>query len=101
VESLDIYNVFKQKPELGYYHHLAYVIDSQNRVIGRFFGGPQRVILVNPSDVNSVKRMLRKYGSFGSLMSTTAVRREVIEPFIEKLKPLITGQDTFNVLCST
>ena len=90
-----IYDVFKQKPELGYYHHLAYVIDSQNRVIGGFFGGPQRMILVNPSDVDNVKRVLRRYGSFGSLMSTTAIRREAIEPFIDKLRLLISGPDTF------
>ena len=35
-----IHRLFSSDPNIGYYHHLAYVIDSRNDVVGRFFGDP-------------------------------------------------------------
>jgi glycosyltransferase involved in cell wall biosynthesis len=96
-----IYDLFSQKSNLGYYHHhLAYIINSQNKIVGRFFGGPREVILMDPRDVQNVRRVLSRYGIIGSLMSTTVVRRDVIEPFLDELKSLVTGQDSFMFLAA-
>ena len=45
-----------------------------------------------------IKSAVRRFGLIGSLMSVTVVRREVISPYINKLRSLITGPDTFMFL---
>ncbi len=95
-----IYDLFSHKSNLGYYHHLAYIIDSRNKVVGRLFGGPREIVLIDPRNARDVRSALLKYGVIGSLMSATAIRRDVVEPFLDKLKSLITHPDPFMFLAA-
>jgi glycosyltransferase involved in cell wall biosynthesis len=88
------------KDDVGYYHHLAYVIDGQNKLLGKSFGGPSRTIVINPRARGEVKRVLRKHGLIGSLMSATVIRRELTTEYLRLLETIVTGPDTFMFLAS-
>jgi len=96
-----VYKYIFSRDNVGYYHHLAYIIDRQNKLLGKSFGGPYKTIVLDPHDKRRVKYTLNKYGLIGSLMSTTVIRREVINnKYLGQLKKLVTGQDTFLFLAS-
>lgn len=86
------------KDDVRYYHHLAYVIDGQNKLLGKSFGGPSRTIVINPRARGEVKRVLRKHGLIGSLMSATVIRRELIIEYLRLLETIVAGPDTFMFL---
>ena len=88
------------RDDIGYYHHLAYIIDGQNKLLGKSFGGPNRAIVINPRARGEVRRVLRKHGLIGSLMSATVIRRELIIEYLRLLKTIATGPDTFMFLAS-
>lgn len=96
-----MYKYIFSRDNVGYYHHLAYIIDRQNKLLGKSFGGPNKTIVLDPHDKRLVKYTLHKYGLIGSLMSATVIRREVINnKYLSQLKKLVTGQDTFLFLAS-
>jgi hypothetical protein len=77
------------------------MIDRQNKLLGKSFGGPNKTIILDPCDKRHVKYTLHKYGLIGSLMSATVIRREVINnKYLRQLKKLVIGQDTFIFLAS-
>jgi glycosyltransferase involved in cell wall biosynthesis len=48
--------------DVCYYHHLAYIIDKQNKLLGKSFGGPSETIVINSRDKKQVKHVLNKMG---------------------------------------
>jgi glycosyltransferase involved in cell wall biosynthesis len=95
-----VYEHMYSRDDVGYYYHLAYIIDGQNKLLGKSFGGPTELIVINPRARGEVKRVLRKYGLIGSLMSATVIRRELITEYLRLLETIVAGQDTFAFLAS-
>jgi glycosyltransferase involved in cell wall biosynthesis len=95
-----LYKHVCSRGDIGYYHHLAYVIGRQNKLLGKSFGGPNRTIVIDPRARGEVKRVLRKHGLIGSLMSATVIRRELITKYLKTLETIVVGQDTFMFLAS-
>jgi len=93
-----VYEHVYNRNDVVYFHHLAYVIDGQNRLLGKSFGGPNRTVVINPRARREVRRVLRKYGLIGSLMSAAVIRRELITRYLKPLETIITGPDTFTFL---
>lgn len=95
-----VYEHVCSRDDIGYYHHLAYIIDGQNKLLGKSIGGPSRTIIINPRARGEVKRVLRKHGLIGSLMSATVIRRKLITEHLRPLETIVAGQDTFMFLAS-
>lgn len=95
-----VYKYVYGKGDVCYYHHLAYIIDKHNKLLGKSFGGPSETIVINSRDKKQVKHVLNKYGLIGSLMSATVVRKEAVVERLNQLRTLITGQDSFMFLAS-
>jgi glycosyltransferase involved in cell wall biosynthesis len=95
-----IYKYVCSRDDIGYYHHLAYMIDEKNRLLGKSTRGPTEAVTINPRDESQVKRVLRKYGVAFSLMSATIVRRELVTRYLEQLKTITISPDIFMFLAS-
>jgi len=95
-----VYKYVYGKGDVCYYHHLAYVIDKHNKLLGKSFGGPSETIVINSQNKKQVKHVLNKYGLIGSLMSATVVRKEAVVERLNQLRTLITNQDSFMFLAS-
>ncbi|WP_069807887.1 glycosyltransferase [Vulcanisaeta thermophila] len=94
-----LYNIFSTNDNIGYFHHLAYVINSENKVIGESIGGPIKEIKLKLED-NLKSSYLCKLVNIGSIMSSIAVRRDVLIRWLPYLRKLFNSPDLFVTLAA-
>ncbi|MEM0220213.1 MAG: glycosyltransferase [Thermoproteota archaeon] len=87
-----VYNTFKEKKIGGFRNQLILIDQSGNRIGER---GVKEDVLLNPKTYNHRKHVKLLFNN-----SSIAVRRELIEPEIKSMKPVIDNYLAFTSMCN-
>jgi len=91
-----VYRVFSNNDDIGYYHHLVFLIDSHNRFLGTWQDDVKEFVIINPLKKEDIDKVLHEYQwRIASHMSAIVIRKQLIKPYLDHLRTVITHPDCF------
>jgi glycosyltransferase involved in cell wall biosynthesis len=95
-----VYSFFKKYEDLVYFHNSCYFVDERGKLLkkGLKENPNENIILNNIENLNQILGLF-KYGLWFN-MSSISIKKNKIIPFIEKLKLINDGPDTFMFVVS-